>query len=113
MISNAIKYSPNSDRLIINTENKFDSIIISVKDFGIGIPKGKDKLVFNRFFRINEQEYQPYPGLGLGLYISKEIISKHNGSIWAESEEGKGSVFFVKLPRNTIEQNKERRLHVS
>jgi two-component system, OmpR family, sensor histidine kinase VicK len=97
-LTNAIKYSPAADTIRIDTAYSEGAITCSVTDYGMGIqPQYLDK-VFNRFFRINENRRNMIPGLGLGMYISSEIIKRHNGSIWAESQEGNGARFCFKLP---------------
>lgn len=99
LVSNAIKFSPKADQVIINSYEKDESYIISVTDFGIGIaPKYLDK-IFERFYQVKNQIRQSFSGLGLGLYISEAIIREHNGQIWVESEKGKGSTFYISLPK--------------
>lgn len=98
-ISNAIKYSPHNDKIIISLTQDGTSIVVSVKDYGLGIPKDKQTKVFERFFRVGGPKKETYPGLGLGLYISADIIKRHGGKIWVKSTEGKGSVFSFKIPR--------------
>ena len=102
-LSNAIKYSPKADQVIVSlvVEGKYAKV--SVRDFGIGIPKDKQELVFDRFFRVQESSRQ-YEGLGLGLYISAEIIERHNGRVGVESC-GEGSEFYFVLPVVTLEDN--------
>lgn len=100
LITNAIKYSPKAKKIIISTISRRDSIMLSVKDFGVGIPKEKQKKVFKQFFRVSGAKQNTFPGLGLGLYISSEIIKRQGGKIWVESSEGKGSVFSFSLPKN-------------
>ena len=95
LVSNAIKYSPNGDKVIIYTEKTKNEIKLCVRDFGIGIPVSEHSKLFSRFFRVSENTY---PGLGLGLYICKEIISRHSGSMNFKSEEGKGSTFCFSIP---------------
>ncbi|MDQ3193340.1 MAG: PAS domain-containing sensor histidine kinase [Bacteroidota bacterium] len=97
-ISNAIKYSPNSNEIIINIFENEHSVIFSVKDFGIGIQNNEINKVFERFSRLKTDKY--YTGLGLGLYIASEIIQKHGGKTWVESEFNNGSVFYFCLPKN-------------
>lgn len=97
LISNAIKYSPNGGDIIIKAGKKIDNIIVSIQDSGIGIPSHMTEKIFNRFTRIENTEYH-ISGLGLGLYISAEIIKQHGGRIWVESTEKKGSTFFFTLP---------------
>lgn len=102
-LSNAIKYSPNSDKVIVNTILVDDKIRISVKDFGIGIPTDQQKQVFDRFFRVAESSHR-FSGLGLGLFISAEIVQRHGGSIGVDSDET-GSEFYFWLPTTTVRQN--------
>ena len=97
LIANGIKYSPGADKMIIRVEKITAGVKVSVTDFGIGIPAGKLPLIFDRFYRVDEKSHR-YAGLGLGLYISAEIIRQHNGSINIESEEGKGSTFWFVIP---------------
>jgi signal transduction histidine kinase len=96
-ITNALKYSPSGSDIITEIKKDRDVLIFSVKDFGMGIPKDKQDEVFNKYFRTEDGERKA-DGLGLGLYISKKIIESHNGSIWLESEEGKGSTFYFSVP---------------
>ena len=103
-LSNAIKYSPNHNEIIIGTEVSTDYVKIWVKDFGIGIPENKKAYVFDRFFRVQEGSLK-FSGLGLGLYISSEIIQRHDGKIGLISEENKGSEFWFKLPINQHSKN--------
>lgn len=98
LLSNAIKYSPKSNRVVVTTTKQDKYIIISVQDFGVGIPRKNKDEIFDRFFRVNEPQHATFPGLGLGLYISKEIVKRFNGDIWVESQKGKGSVFSFSLP---------------
>ena len=98
LVSNAIKYSPNEDNIIITTSTGKESTRLCVQDFGMGI-SGEDKnKIFERFFRIGKSGNSPHSGIGLGLYISNEIIKRHNGQIWVESAQGEGSTFCVTLP---------------
>jgi signal transduction histidine kinase len=100
LISNAIKYSGRSQRIIITTAVENDTITCSVEDFGIGIPVEKQATLFTRFFRVSDDKTNTFPGMGLGLYISIGIIKKHNGRIWVKSEVDKGSTFCFSLPLN-------------
>lgn len=74
-----------------------DKVICSIRDFGSGIAKGKKTKIFERFYQVSDIN-RFNAGLGLGLYISAEIISRQNGEIWVESEPGKGSTFYFSLP---------------
>lgn len=97
LISNAGKYSPDSDRIVIKIEQLPSWVKISVTDFGIGIPQEKLSLVFDRFFRV-EKTSQQFSGLGLGLFISHEIVKQHGGEMGVTSKEGDGSTFWFTLP---------------
>ncbi|HKV57351.1 MAG TPA: ATP-binding protein [Ktedonobacteraceae bacterium] len=98
LLTNAIKYSPQAATVVMKTVRTDDAIIISVQDFGIGIPEEKQPHIFERFFRVGGETRITYPGLGLGLYISAEFVKRHRGSIWVESAEGKGTTFSFSLP---------------
>lgn len=97
LLSNAIKYSPNADQITISVTSQKNAVKIAVTDYGIGIPEQHQEKIFERFYRAEERSHQ-FSGLGIGLYISKEIISRHNGLLWVESTPGKGSTFFLSLP---------------
>ena len=101
-LNNAIKYSPGADKIIINVEIRSGNIVVSVRDFGIGIDKEDLSRIFNKFYRVDNSSMK-FPGLGLGLYISSEIIKAHNGTCWIESELGKGATFYFSLPLNKSE----------
>lgn len=96
-INNAIKYAPESHQIRVDIEKLHGMARISVSDQGHGIPPEKLPHLFDRFYRA-ESSGSRYSGLGLGLYISAEIIKKHGGKIGAKSEEGKGSTFWFTLP---------------
>ena len=95
LISNAIKYSSNADKILITSQRIGDQLKFCVQDFGIGIPVSQQPKLFSRFFRARENTY---PGLGLGLYICNEIIKRHSGSMSFISEEAKGSTFCFTIP---------------
>ena len=97
LLSNAVKYSPGSKKTEIYISKVSTFIKVSVKDYGIGITSQDKAKIFNRFFRARDTQ-KKFPGLGIGLYISHEIITNHNGTLWVESEIGKGSTFSFTLP---------------
>ena len=97
LLSNAIKYSPAKTDIIIKAEQLDGKIKVSVTDFGIGIASEKIPHLFERYFRV-ESTSQNFSGLGIGLYISAEIVKMHKGSIGAESRLGEGSTFHFIIP---------------
>ncbi len=116
LLNNAIKFSPEKSEVIVKLEvykegmadnesisgfKKSEGVnyMLSVKDFGVGIPKDQVKKVFEKFFQVQDTETREFRGTGLGLSITKNIIEAHNGVIWAESEgNGKGSCFIAIIP---------------
>lgn len=99
VIDNAIKYTPKKGTVQIDIQTEPENVVISVQDNGIGIPKEDLPKLFQRFFRSSNTLSLDSKGTGLGLYIAKVIVERHQGKIWAESVEGKGSTFYVSLPR--------------
>lgn len=98
LISNAIKFSQNESSIYINTWKSKNSIAISVRDEGIGIPKDEQKNIFNRFVQSTKNKRNEYCGSGIGLDLVRYLTEAHNGTIELKSEEGKGSEFIIKLP---------------
>src|SRR3989338_3107461 len=100
LISNAVKYSKNGhkNKIIVELTKDKDWATVKVKDFGMGIPKDEQNKIFDRFYQVNTKKSKTYPGLGLGLYISSQIIKGHQGKIWVKSEVNKGSVFQFSIP---------------
>nr|WP_068891280.1 PAS domain S-box protein [Pedobacter panaciterrae] len=98
LITNAIKYSPNASEIIISTSLKDQEVIVQVEDFGVGIPTEDQYKVFEQFYRVNGEMQHTFAGLGLGLYISSEIIKREGGKIWVESTKDVGSVFCFSIP---------------
>lgn len=96
LINNAIKYSPGSNQIIISYQKVEDMVKISIQDFGVGIPEETIPYLFDRYYRVDEDGVQ-FSGLGLGLYISSQIVQKHNGEMGVESIKGKGSTFWFTL----------------
>lgn len=98
-LTNAIKYSPGTDEVWINAQVKDDQVYIGVKDFGIGIDIAQQANLFDKFFRVEETAIQ-FQGLGIGLYISAEIIRRHGGEVGVTSNLGNGSEFYFNIPIN-------------
>lgn len=99
LLSNAIKYSPDHKEVGVHLSLVSDFIKVAITDNGVGIARDEQKKIFDRFYRVGNVQ-QKFPGMGIGLYICAEIIRNHNGSIWVESEPGKGSTFSFTLPLN-------------
>jgi two-component system CheB/CheR fusion protein len=97
LISNAVKYSPKADKVKVELIVENDCVHFAVTDYGIGIPPDKLENIFNRFYRVEGMTHK-FQGLGIGLYISSEIIKRHKGKIWADSIVGEGSTFHFTLP---------------
>jgi len=97
LINNAVKYSPKSTKVVVGVKVKKDQLIVSVKDYGFGVSKENQRKIFERYFRAKEHVAKSAPGLGIGLYISHQIIKGNSGQMWVESM-GKGSTFYFSLP---------------
>ena len=98
LLDNAIIYSKEKSQVDVVLKEENDSIIFSVKDYGIGIPEDEKKNIFTKFFRTTNAIKHFANGSGLGLVIVKKMVDKYGGKIWFESEEGKGTTFYVSLP---------------
>ena len=97
LLSNAIKYSPESKEVLVYLSTVSNYLKVSVIDRGMGISIEDQKRIFERFYRVGDIQ-QHYPGMGIGLYICDQIIKNHEGTLWVESEKGKGSTFSFTLP---------------
>jgi PAS domain S-box-containing protein len=100
LLTNAIKYAPKVKVIMVSSQLKNNTAVVSVEDFGIGINKQDLQKIFERFYRVEGRNEKTFPGFGIGLFIVAEIIKRHNGKIFVESEPGKGSVFSFELPVN-------------
>jgi signal transduction histidine kinase len=100
-LTNAVKYSPESRNILVKTELNGNNVIVSVQDAGIGISKGDQQKIFERFYRVEGKNEKTFPGFGIGLFIAAEIIKKHNGTIGVDSQEGRGSTFYFSIPVST------------
>ncbi|WP_300352769.1 PAS domain-containing protein [Chryseobacterium sp.] len=106
LISNAVKYSPDADEVIVSTQLIGNNVKFCVRDFGIGIPEDKQNKVFEQYYRVSSSKEHTISGLGLGLYISSEIIKRTGGRIYVSSIEEKGSDFCFEIPKSKkVQQN--------
>lgn len=96
-LTNAIKYSPGTSEVIINVQEENDQVYLGVRDHGIGIGPEEQQNLFEKFYRVEETALH-FQGLGIGLYISAEIIRRHGGEVGVQSTLGQGSEFFFKIP---------------
>ncbi|WPU91585.1 PAS domain-containing sensor histidine kinase [Mucilaginibacter sabulilitoris] len=97
LLTNAIKYSPSTDVILVHYTKKDGYIEVVVEDRGIGIEPAHQQRIFDRFYRVKD-ENDTIEGYGIGLYLVKEIIKQHNGEIWVKSEVNKGTKFYFTLP---------------
>ncbi len=100
LLENAVRYTPKGGRIDVSLERKPDEIMVKVQDTGIGIPADQRQRVFSKFFRAKNALTVETSGSGLGLYIAKNVVEKHGGRIWFDSEENKGSAFYFTIPLN-------------
>jgi PAS domain S-box-containing protein/excisionase family DNA binding protein len=98
LLTNAIKYSPDAMQVVMSSTATEQEVTFCVQDFGIGIARDKVPHVFERFFRENEGREDTFAGLGLGLYVSAQIIERQGGRMWVDSEKGVGSTFCFRVP---------------
>jgi len=99
LVSNAIAYSKSGDEVVLGAKEEADSAIFFVKDTGIGIPKEEQRRVFEKFYRASNAKLVRPSGTGLGLAITVMFAEKIGGKVWFESEEGKGSTFYLRIPK--------------
>lgn len=99
LLVNSVKYTPREGRISINATDKGNSILIQIEDTGIGIPKDDMPKIFDEFYRASNAKEVERDGTGLGLSIAKQVVERHNGKIWVDSQEGQGSIFYILLPK--------------
>ncbi|NOR49005.1 MAG: GHKL domain-containing protein, partial [Methanosarcinaceae archaeon] len=104
LMDNAIKFTENGGKLEVLAKQKDGFVEVCVKDTGIGISKENLNKIFDKFFQVDATTTRKYSGSGVGLTISKNIIEKHGGNIWVESELGKGTTFFFTIPKASSKQ---------
>ncbi|HEX8608872.1 MAG TPA: ATP-binding protein, partial [Pedobacter sp.] len=98
LISNAVKYSPQNTTVRVSCTTNNREVIVSVKDEGIGINPSDAERIFDRYYRVESSNTRHISGFGIGLYLSAEIIERHSGRIWVNSQPGEGSTFNFALP---------------
>ena len=113
LLENAQKYSPDGSDIYVSLEDRGDQLVTAVCDRGIGIPADEIGQVFERFHRGRQVSSTNYGGLGLGLYITKQIVERHGGTIWVDSKERAGTTFFFSLPVVNVAAPEEKEPAVS
>ena len=98
LLTNAMKYSEGADPIDVLLASTDEHLMIQVRDYGIGIPAEEQGKIFERFYRVKSDRQGSFPGFGLGLHISQEIVKRRGGVIEVESVEEKGSTFTIMLP---------------
>lgn len=109
MIENAIKYTPQGS-ISVNVRGGEDSVIVSVADTGIGIAPEDLVHIFQKFYRVDNSDTRTIGGTGLGLYLVKQRVEAIGGKVWAESQVGRGTTFFISLPRISADEYEKRRI---
>ena len=108
LIENAIKYTPTGE-VAVDVTGSDDKVVISIKDSGLGIPNEDVPHLFQKFYRVDNADRQQIGGTGLGLYLSRRLAEAMQGRLWVESVHGKGSTFFIELPRISSQEAEELR----
>jgi signal transduction histidine kinase len=103
LIDNAIKFTPEGGRLVIDASEETDYLHLRITDTGPGIQKDLVPHIFQKFYQMEDSMSRMYQGLESSLYICKDIILAHKGEIWIESEKGKGTTFHIRLPVDDTE----------
>jgi signal transduction histidine kinase len=105
LLSNSIKYTKPGGNIYVNIYDNEEAVTVSVKDTGIGIPKDKLKIIFERFMQVDSSLKRESEGSGIGLALVKSLVEKQGGEIWLRSEEGLGTDFSLKFPLKSYQVN--------
>ena len=109
IISNALKYTPAGGSIAIGMKRQNSHVLIEISDSGYGIPEKQKSRIFTKMFRADNIRSKDTDGTGLGLYIVRAIVKQHGGRVWFESEENKGTKFYVSLPANLRIKGRKRK----
>ncbi len=112
LLSNAIKFTGSGGNIYVNIKDCKDSITISVKDTGIGIPQDKIENIFERFVQVDKTLRRNKEGSGIGLYLVKSFVNMHEGNIDIQSVIGKGSEFIINIPVKLVKEDSEKENNV-
>ncbi len=99
LVENALKFTPKGGKVLIDGRDEGEKVRVWVSDTGIGIPESEQERIFDRFYQVDTSERRAYRGAGLGLTICKYIVERHHGRIWVRSTPGRGSTFYIELPK--------------
>ncbi|MCT8978033.1 PocR ligand-binding domain-containing protein [Clostridium sp. CX1] len=108
LLSNAVKFTQEKGTIYVDIHDKGDKIVILVRDTGVGIPKEKQELIFERFVQVDKSFKRNREGSGIGLALIKSLVELHKGKMWVESEAGKGSCFYVELPAKVLDHKNQK-----
>ncbi len=106
ILDNAVKYSPYGGQVTVRLHKQNDAYVVSISDQGLGISPEQAEHIFERFYRVRDRTVQHYSGIGLGLYVAKEIVEQHGGRIWLSNNQGMGSTFSFTLPEKPASEGK-------
>ena len=98
LVDNAVRYSPSGGEVEVEVAVDAESVVVSVSDKGVGIPEAKKALIYERFYRAHTNTVHDYGGMGVSLYVAREVIRRHGGETWFTSKENEGSTFCFSLP---------------
>jgi len=98
LLSNAVKFSPQGGDIELDVAVREGEAVVAVQDHGVGIPRDRQARLFEQFYRAHAETPHDYGGMGIGLHLSREIVTRHGGRMWFASEEGRGSTFAFSLP---------------
>ena len=106
LLDNAVKFTPHGGTVLATAEacnhEEREGVLVRIQDSGVGIPHSELVRIFDRFYQVDPSSRRRFGGMGLGLSLVRSIVEAHRGSVWAESEEGVGSTFFVWLPNRDL-----------
>ncbi|MBN1993208.1 MAG: HAMP domain-containing protein [Anaerolineae bacterium] len=106
LLSNAIKFTPEDGHIQVTLQDYGESILLSVRDNGVGIAKENQERIFERFYQVRVAHLAGHSGMGIGLTTVKHLVELHGGQVWVESEVGQGSTFFITLPKTTADNSR-------
>ena len=107
LLDNAAKYSPQGSAIDLEVREGDGGLLFSVMDRGIGVPDGERERIFERFYQVEDAAHHSFPGMGIGLYVARDIVEAHGGKIWCEAREGGGTIFRFVIPQGGREDEEK------